>query len=146
MGVRDKFNGRMVKIGAARLSTTDAETVYFDFGTPDNINLAAAAGAPGNGYRPGDRILVTLWTDSDGTTSTITLVVQDAPDAAGSIGTPATAVTDGTLLSAVGDNQLATSVVVQNGRPWLKIGVTNSSATDTVLCYCTVWAIPRDGF
>lgn len=142
MPVKTKISSKIVKIGAARISTTDPETVYFDFGTPDNINLAAATGAPGFGYRPGDRVFVTLSTDSDGTNNTITLVVQDADDAAGSIGTPATAITDGTLLSGVGDNQLQTSVVVQPGRPWLKIGVTNSSATDTVLCYCTVFAIP----
>lgn len=143
MAVRDLVDSRLVKLAYGRLSTTDAETVYFDFGTPDNINLATqTASAPGLGYRAGDRILVVLTTDSDGTTSTITLVVTDADDSSGSIGTPAAAVTDGTLLSAVGDNSLHTMVRVQPGRPWLKIGVTNSSATDTVLCYCTVYAVP----
>ncbi len=137
MPVRSKLNGRIVKLGNARLSTTDAETVYFDFGTPDNIDLANVSG-----YRPGDRIFVSLTCDSDGTTSTITLVALDAPDSSGSIGSTAAAITDGTLLSGTGDNTLSTSVVVQPGRPWLKFGVTNSSATDTVLCYCTVWAIP----
>jgi hypothetical protein len=141
MGVRDLFGSRVVNIASARVSTTDAETVAFDFGTPNDIDLANESG-----YRPGDRLFVTLQTDSDGTTSTITLVVQDAADNAGSIGTPATAVTDGTLLSGTGDNVLSTSVRVQPGRPWLRISVTNSSATDTVLCYCTVWAIPRAGF
>ena len=141
MPVRTKNSARIVKIAAAAISTTDAETVYFDFGTPDNINLAGSSG-PGFGYRPGDRIFVTLTTDSGGTTSAITLVVQDADDNAGSIGTPATAITDGTLLAGTGDKQVQTSVVVQPGRPWLKIGVTNSDATDTVLCYCTVFAIP----
>ncbi len=144
MAVRELASGRLVKLGAARLSTTDAETVAFDFGNPNDINLTAASGAPGYGYRPGDRLLVTLWTDSDGTTSTITLVCQDAPDnGSGAIGTPATAVTDGTLLTATGDNQVVTCVAVQPGRPWFRFSVTNSSATDTVLCYITVWALPR---
>ena len=144
MAVRDLNVGKLVKLGAARLSTTDAETVAFDFGTPNDINLAAASGAPGYGYRPGDRILATLWTDSDGTTSTITLVVQDAADnGSGAIGTPGTAVTDGTLLTATGDNQVTTMVQVRAGKPWLRFSVTNSSATDTVLCYCTVYAVPR---
>lgn len=145
MGVRDKFASNLVKIASGRISTTDAETVYFDFGTPDNINLAAASGAPGNGYRPGDRLFAIFTTDSDGTTSAITAVVLDAPDSAGSIGSTAAAVTDGTLLMGTGDKQLLTSIVVQPGRPWIKIGVTNDNATDTVLCYCTVYAVPRSG-
>jgi hypothetical protein len=144
MPVRRETSPRIVKLGSARLSTTDAETVYFDFGTPDNINLATTtAGQPGYGYRPGDRIFVTLTTDTDGTTSTITLVALDAPDSSGSIGTTAAAITDGTLLTAAADATVQTSVILQPGRPWLKFGVTNSSATDTVLCYITVFAIPR---
>lgn len=142
MAVRDLASGRLVRLGFAKLSTTDAETVAFDFGTPNDINLAAS----GSGYRPGDRILVTVTAVRDaGTTSTITLVVQDSADnGSGAIGTPGTAVTDGTLLTAAADGQtLVTMVQVRPNKPWLRLSVTNSSATDTVLCYCTVWSVPR---
>lgn len=146
MTVRDLFAGSVVKLGYAVLSTTDAETAYFDFGTPDNLNLATTtAGQPGYGYRPGDRILVVLHTDSGGTTSGITLVVLDAPDSSGNIGSTAAATTDGTLLAGTGDKAVFTSVQVKAGRPWLKIGVTNDNATDTVVCSCSVYAIPRAG-
>lgn len=124
-------------IASAHLSITDATTSYFDFGTPDNINLAAITSA----YQAGDRIAVVITTDSDGSTDTITAVIQDADDSSGSIGTPATAVTSGTLLMGAGDKQAVFGVKVQPGRPWLKIGVTESGATDTISCVCTVFGV-----
>lgn len=124
-------------IGTARLSITDATTSYFDFGTPDNLNLAASDSA----YKPGDRILVVITTDSDGTTDTITAAILDAPDSSGSIGSTAAAVTSGTLLMGAGDKQAIYSVQFQPGRPWLKIGVTESGATDTIVCHCTVLGV-----
>lgn len=145
--VRGKLANQLVKLAYGRLSTTDIETAYFDFGTPDNINLATATtSAPGLGYRAGDRLLAVITTDSDGTTSAITATILDAPDSSGSIGSTAAAVVDGTLLMGTGDKATAYGIVVQPGRPWIKIGVSNDNATDTVLCYCTVWAIPRAGF
>lgn len=126
-------------LGSARLSITDATTTYFDFGTPDNISLLNNAN-----YKPGDRILVNITTDSDGTTDTITAVIQDADDNAGSFGTGATAITSGTLLMGSGDKQASYGVKLQSGRPWLKIGVTESGATDTIACHCTVLAVPSN--
>lgn len=136
--VRWGVGSEMRLLGSARLSITDATTSYFDFGTPDNIKLAV-----GTTYKPGDRILVVITTDSDGTTDTITAVIQDADDNAGSIGTPATAVTSGTLLMGSGDKAACYSVKLQSGRPWLKIGVTESGATDTIACHCSVWAVGK---
>lgn len=126
-------------LGFARLSITDATTSYFDFGTPDNINLAGNAN-----YSPGDRIVVIINTDSDGTTDTITAVLLDAPDSSGSIGTTAAAVSSGTLLMGTGDKTTVYSVKVQQDRPWLKIGVTESGATDTISCACVVLAVPSN--
>lgn len=126
-------------LGHARLSITDAGTAYFDFGTPDNISLLNNAN-----YKPGDRILVNVTTDSDGTTDTITIAVQDADDSSGSIGTPATAVTSGTLLLGAGDKQGTVAVKLQSGRPWLKVGVTESGSADTIVCHCTVLAVPSN--
>jgi len=126
-------------LGRATLSITDATTSYFDFGTPDNIDLLGNAN-----YKPGDRIMAIFLTDSDGTTDTITAVALDAPDSAGSIGSTATAVTSGTLLMGSGDKSLVLGVEVQPGRPWLKFGVTESGATDTIACTCLVLAIPSN--
>lgn len=126
-------------LGSARLSITDATTSYFDFGTPDNLNLAALTT-----YHPGDRICAVITTDSDGTTDTITAVFLDAPDSSGSIGSTGAAVVSGTLLMGSGDKQAIYSVQVRDGKPWLKIGVTESGATDTIACHCTVLAIPSN--
>lgn len=134
--VRYGVSSEIKLLGSARLSITDATTSFFDFGTPDNIKLAA-----GSTYKPGDRILVVITTDSDGTTDTITAVIQDADDNAGSIGTPATATTSGTLLMGSGDKAACYGVLVKSGRPWLKIGVTESGATDTIVCHCSVYAV-----
>lgn len=136
--VRWGVSSEMRLLGHARLSITDATTSFFDFGTPDNISLLNNAN-----YKPGDRIMVNITTDSDGTTDTITAVIQDADDNAGSIGTPATATTSGTLLMGSGDKAACYGVQVKSGRPWLKIGVTESGATDTIACHCTVWAVGK---
>ena len=78
-----------------------------------------------------------------GTTDTVSFSVQDAPDSAGSIGTPATAVTDGTLTGGTGDRYAYTAVKVQAGRPWLRCRVTSTGATDTFVAQATVLALPR---
>src|SRR5690348_10811203 len=78
----------MTKLASSKLTMATATTTSFDFGTPDDINLASIAG-----YTPGDRILVILTASTAGTTNNLTWVIQDAPDSSGSIGSTATAVT-----------------------------------------------------
>lgn len=143
MTVRDLIGSEFVVLGTAKLSIATATTTNFDFGTPNDINLASMiAGEPGNGYRPGDRIVVVLDASTAGTTDTLSWSVQDAPDNAGSIGTPATAVTQGTLTGGTGDEYAVVGVRVQAGRPWLRIRATSTGATDTFVCQATVLAIP----
>ena len=137
MGV--KFGPTMKLLGSARQSITDATTTAFDFGTPNDLTLLTAAN-----YAPNDRIVIVVTTDSDGTTDTITVVVQDADDSAGSIGTPATAITSGTLLLGSGDKAGAFGMQVQSGRPWIRVAVTESGATDTIVCHCSVYAVPSN--
>lgn len=145
MGVRDLVSGQLIKIGAAKATVNSAATTAFDFGTPNDINLAAASGAPGNGYRAGDRVLVVVTSTTAGTTNAISVSVQDADDSSGNIGTPATALTDGTLTGGTGDRQFITMVQVQPGRPWLRVNATGVGATDTHLLTCVVYAVPRGG-
>lgn len=130
------------KIASSKVTINSATTTSFDFGTPDDINLALVAG-----YSPGDRLLVVLTASTAGTTDSLTWVIQDAPDSSGSIGTPATAVTAvvaGALLATTGDDYSAFAVQVQPNRPWLRVRVTSSGATDTFVTHCSVYAVPSN--
>jgi len=131
----------MAKIASSKVTIASATTTSFDFGTPDDINLAALSG-----YSPGDRILVVLTASTAGTTDSLTWVIQDAPDSSGSIGTPATAVTSvvaGALAAGTGDDYSAFAVQVQPNRPWLRVRVTSGGATDTFVTHCSVYAVPN---
>jgi hypothetical protein len=131
----------MTKIAESKVTINSATTTAFDFGTPNDINLAALSG-----YAPGDRVLVVLTATTAGTTDALTWVVQDADDNAGNIGTPATAVTSvvaGALSAGTGDDFSAFAVKVQPGRPWLRVSVTRVGTTDTHVTHCSVYAVPN---
>lgn len=130
------------KLASSKVTISTATTTSFDFGTPDDINLAASTV-----YDPGDRILVVLTASTAGTTDSLTWVIQDAPDSSGSIGTPATAVTSavaGALAASTGDDFSAFAVQIQPGRPWLRVRVTSGGATDTFVTHCSVYAVPSN--
>lgn len=119
-------------------------TVAFDFGTPNDINLAATT------FEPGDRVLVIISAlRAAGTTSSLAFTIQDAPDSAGSIGTPASATVIGTLPTMATDSGAvhtsgAVSVVVKQGRPWIRVNAVHGTAgTDSFQCHCQVVGIPR---
>lgn len=127
-------------VASSKVTISTATTTTFDFGTPNDLDLSGSAN-----YAPGDRVLVVLTASTAGTTDSLTWVIQDADDSSGSIGTPATAVTDvvaGALAATTGDDYSAFAVEVQYGRPWLRVKVTSSGATDTFVTHCTVFAIP----
>ncbi len=130
----------MEQIATSKVTISSATTTAFDFGTPNDINLAALAN-----YAPGDRVLVVLTASTAGSDDEITWVIQDADDNAGSIGTPATADTSavaGALAAGTGDDYSAFAVKVQYGRPWLRVSVTSDGATDTFVTHCSVYAVP----
>lgn len=130
------------KIASSKVTIASATTTSFDFGTPDDINLAAVTG-----YTAGDRILAIMTASTAGTTDSLTWVIQDAPDSSGSIGSAATAVTSvvaGALAAGTGDDYSAFAVQVQPGRPWLRFRVTSGGATDTFVTHCSVYAIPSN--
>lgn len=135
--------GNLKLIASSKQTIATAVTTSFDFGTPDDINLASAASLAA-GYNPGDKILVVLTASTAGSTSNLTWVISDANDSSGSIGTPAAAVLDvvtGALAATTGDDFSAFSVNIQAGRPWLRVQATDSG-TDSFVCHCTVWAVP----
>lgn len=142
MPVRTDLTNGMNVLGTAKVTIATATTTSFDFGTPDDLNLAALSG-----YRPGDRVMAIMSASTAGTTNNLTFVVQDAPDSAGSIGTPAAAdvdLADGVALAGLtGDHFAVVAVNLQPGRPWLRFRVTSDGATDTFVCHCTVIAVPQ---
>lgn len=128
-------------LAGSKVTIASATTTAFDFGTPDDINLAGLAN-----YVPGDRVLAILTASTAGSTSNLTWVVNDAPDSSGSIGTPAAAVTSfvtGALAATTGDDYSVCAIEVQPGRPWLQFKVTDSG-TDSFVCHVTVLAVPSN--
>jgi hypothetical protein len=128
-------------LGKGKGSIATVTTTYIDFGTPDDINLAALAA-----YAPHDRVLVVIHGTTAGTTDTTAWVVKDAPDASGSIGAIADAdvtVFTGALAGATGDQVVALAVNLKSGRPWLRVGAVRASGTtDTVVFSVSVYALP----
>jgi hypothetical protein len=128
-------------IASSKVTINSATTTSFDFGTPDDINLAAVAG-----YSPGDRILVVLTASTAGTTDALTWVIEDAPDSSGSIGSTAAATLSavaGALAATTGDDFSAFAVKLKPGRPWLRVRVTRAGTTDTHVTHCSVYAVPN---
>lgn len=80
---------------------------------------------------------------TEGSTDTVSFVVQDANDVAGAFGTAATAITDGVLTGGVGNQRAVTGVQLQSSRPWLRCRATSTGTTDTFDVSCTVLAFPR---
>lgn len=129
-------------LGTGSLSIATATTTNADFGTPDDLNLATLAAA--GTYKPGDRVVAIFRATTAGTTDTTSFSVQDAADSSGSIGTPATAETDGTLTGGTGNQTAVVAVKVKAGRPWLRFRATRASGTtDTHLVSVVVLAIGR---
>lgn len=138
MSVRTDLANRFTTLGTSKATISTATTTNFDFGTPNDLDLASLSG-----YNPGDRILVVFSATTAGTTDTVSFSIQDAPDSAGSIGTPGAADTDGTMTGGTGDQFAVASVNLVPGEPWLRCRITSTGATDTFVGTCTVLAVPR---
>lgn len=129
--------------GASQVIAANATTA-FDFGTPNDVDLTDST----YGYNPGDRLLVLLSaTRAAGTTSTLTFTIQDADDSSGSIGTPATAVTSGTVPTFAADSgaihqSAVVAIKIQPDRPWVRINAVHGTAgTDSFQCHATVLGV-----
>jgi hypothetical protein len=127
------------EIAYAKGSIAAVATTALDFGTPNDVKLT-------DFLEHGERCLVVLKNTTAGTTDTTSWTVQDADDNAGSIGTPATAVTTvvtGTALSGgTGDKRSVVEVTVNKNRPWLRVNmVRGAGTTDTTVVTATVYAV-----
>lgn len=137
MPVRTGLNGVKL-LGFDTLILTNGTETNFQ---PD-IDLASNAN-----YSPGDRVLIVCAgrTAAGQTTDAITWVVYDAPDNAGSIGTPAAAdieVLDGALVGAVTEDSLVCAVNVKPGRPWIRVAGDMQGTTDDYHVSCVVLSVP----
>lgn len=127
-------------LGSSKVTISTATTTTFDFGTPNDIDLANEAN-----YDHGDRLLLVLSASTAGTTDSLTWVIQDADDSSGSIGTPAAATASfitGALAAGTGDDYTVAAVKVKPGRPWIRVKVTSDGATDTFVTHAVVLAVP----
>jgi hypothetical protein len=142
MGARELLGLGTVILASAKQTIAAPATTAFDFGTPNDIYLPTVGSSA---YQSGMRLLLVCTATTAGTTSTLTWVVQDADDNAGSIGTPATALTDATgstLAGGTGDDFRCIGVQVQTGRPWLRVAVTHATATDSFVCGVMLLGLP----
>ena len=132
------------RVATAKASIATATTTAFDFGTPNDIDLRTVSG----GWPAGCRLLAILHNTTAGTADTTDWTIQDAPDNAGAIGTPATAVTNvlaGTaaLAGGTGDQYAVVEITPQAGRPWLRFNLHRAAGTtDTVVGTVTLLALP----
>lgn len=145
MGARELMGGGVVVLCAASLTIAANATTAFDFGTPNDIYLPTVGTSA---KKSGMRLLLVL-TDvrAAGTTSSLGYSVQDADDTDGgtTIGTPATALTDGTSLTGTiaASHQKVVGIALQVGRPWLRVNAIHGTAgTDSYQCHATLLGIP----
>lgn len=136
MPARELIGAEFRVLASAKQTIASPATTAFDWGSPNDLYVPSLVG-----YDPGDRLLLVCSASTAGSTSTLTWVVQDADDSSGSIGTPATAVTDGTLAGGTGDDNKVFGIRLQNGRPWLRVAVTHATATDSFVCHVNLLAV-----
>ncbi len=126
-------------VGSAQASIATATTVNLDFGTPDDLKLAVGAT-----FQPGDRLVCVITATTAGTTDSTSFSVQDAPDNAGSIGTPAAAITTTLPAAAAGNQTVVVGIQLQPGRPWVRVRATRASGTtDTLVVRAVLLAVPH---
>lgn len=127
-------------LGTSKVTISTATTTAFDFGTPNDIDLAT-----NTAWRHNSRVLVVLSASTGGTTDSLTWAISDAPDDDGSIGTPAAAelaFIHGALAGTTGDDFTVAAVRLKPERPWLRVSVTSDGTTDTFVTHATVIAVP----
>lgn len=100
--------------------------------------------AVGANYKPNDTLVLVITGSTAGTTDSTSFDVQDAPDNAGSIGTPAAAVTTALPAAATGNQYVVIGIRLQPNRPWIRVRTTRASGTtDTLVVRAALLAVPH---
>ncbi|MGV0578983.1 hypothetical protein ABQE57_07945 [Mycolicibacterium elephantis] len=135
MAVNDLASTDLKLLGTAKVAVSNNEWNNFDFGDPNDIHL------PDTAYAHGNKVLAVFTATTSGSADLVSFSVQDAPDDDG-IGTPAAAVTDGTLTElGPGDAHAHTFVRVRSDRPWLRCRVSKVGTTDSFTATAKVYAV-----
>jgi hypothetical protein len=121
-------------------------TMTASIATVTTTNLTSDVNvAVGANFQPSDRLVLVITGSTAGTTDSTSFDVQDAPDNAGSIGTPAAAVTTTLPAAATGNQFVVIGVKLQPGRPWIRVRTTRASGTtDTLVVRAVLLAIPHN--
>lgn len=100
--------------------------------------------AVGANYQPNDRLVLVITGSTAGTTDATSFDVQDAPDNAGSIGTPAAAITTTLPAAATGNQYVVIGIRLQPNRPWIRVRTTRAAGTtDTLVVRAVLLAAPH---
>lgn len=120
-------------------------TMTASIATVTTTNLTADVKvAVGANYQPNDRLVLVITGSTAGTTDATSFDVQDAPDNAGSIGTPAAAVTTTLPAAATGNQYVVIGVRLQPNRPWIRVRTTRAAGTtDTLVVRAVLLAVPH---
>jgi hypothetical protein len=129
MTARELVLPRVVGTSTGSIATATTVNLTNDF----NLNTLL-----GTNFRPLDRIIIVIRATTAGTTDATSFSVQDANDNAGSIGTPATAITTTIPAAATGNQTVLIGVQLQSGRPWLRIRAVRASGTTDTLAVSAV--------
>lgn len=138
MTARMQFGAEVKALFSAKASIATVTTTTI--GADINLSVTAA-------YLSNMRLLCIFDATTAGTTDTTSFVVQDANDSAGSIGTPATALTTeisgSGLAGGTGDRLAVLAIQLQNGRPWLRFRTARAAGTtDTTVVRAILLGLP----
>lgn len=142
MTARTLIGAEVKVLAMSKQTLATPSTVAFDFGTPNDIYLPTTPGTTGLLYKSAMRLVLVCAATTAGTTSTLTWVIEDADDNAGSIGTPAAAITSGTLAGGTADDYKVFGITPQVNRPWLRVSITHATATDSFVATAMLLGIP----
>lgn len=120
-------------------------TMTASIATVTTTNLASDVKvAVGANYQPNDRLILVITGSTAGSTDATSFDVQDAPDNAGSIGTPAAAVTTTLPAAATGNQYVVIGIRLQPNRPWIRVRTTRAAGTtDTLVVRAVLLAAPH---
>lgn len=120
-------------------------TMTASIATVTTTNLASDVKvAVGANYQPNDRLILVITGSTAGSTDATSFDVQDAPDNAGSIGTPAAAVTTTLPVAATGNQYVVIGIRLQPNRPWIRVRTTRAAGTtDTLVVRAVLLAAPH---
>lgn len=139
--------GAEIKVLFSGKTSVSGVTAGTALGTDLNLGVTAA-------FVSGMRLVVIFDATTAGTTDVTSFNIQDAPDNAGSIGTPANisvgppslqASPVGNLLTGgTGDRVAIASILLTPGRPWIRLqAVRAAGTTDTTVVRGIILGVPQ---